>query len=112
MLGPEVVVLMALGLAVNCLAALALPLVARTEAGALTPPSPATTTPAPNPTGITETTRPASPGATAPSGQPSAVTTTVQSPPVPNPTDGQVDDEEDPANPAPTPTPAPTPRPN
>lgn len=89
------------------------PLPEDTEAGALTaPPSPATTTPAPNPTGITETTRPASPGATAPSGQPSAVTTTVQSPPVPNPTDGQVDDEEDPANPAPTPTPAPTPRPN
>lgn len=91
------------------------PLPEDTEAGALTaPPSPATATPAPNPTGITETTRPASPGATAPSGQPSAVTTTVQSPPVPNPTDGQVDDEEDPANPAPTPTPtpAPTPRPN
>lgn len=89
------------------------PLPEDTEAGALTaPPSPATTTPTPNPTGITETTRSASPGATAPSGQPSAVTTTVQSPPVPNPTDGQVDDEEDPANPAPTPTPAPTPRPN
>jgi uncharacterized surface protein with fasciclin (FAS1) repeats len=91
------------------------PLPEDTEAGALmAPPSPATATPAPNPTGITETTRPASPGATAPSGRPSAVTTTVQSPPVPNPTDGQVDDEEDPANPAPTPTPtpAPTPRPN
>jgi len=69
------------------------------------PPSPATANPTPNPTGITETTRPASPGATAPNGEQSAVTTTVQSPPVPNPTDGQVDDEEDPGNPAPTPTP-------
>lgn len=67
------------------------------------PPTPAT--PTPNATGITETVRPASPGATAPNGQPSAVTTTVQSPPVPNPTDGQVDDEEDEGNPAPTPTP-------
>jgi uncharacterized surface protein with fasciclin (FAS1) repeats len=68
-------------------------------------PSPATANPAPNPAAITETVRPASPGATAPDGQPSAMTTTVQSPPVANPTDGQVDDEEDPANPAPTPTP-------
>lgn len=78
------------------------------------PPSPATATPpVPNATGITETIRPASPGATAPNGQPSAMTTTVQSPPVQNPTDGQVDDQEDEANPTPTPgqptTPMPTP---
>ena len=79
-----------------------------TEAPAPTePPSPAAANPTPNPTGITETQRPASPGATAPNGQPSAVTTTVQSPPVQNPTDGQVDGDEDPANPAPTPTPTP-----
>jgi uncharacterized surface protein with fasciclin (FAS1) repeats len=67
--------------------------------------APATETPTPNPTGVTETTRPASPGATAPNGEPAATTTTVQSPPVQNPTDGQVDTQEDPANPAPTPTP-------
>ena len=67
--------------------------------------APAEATPTPSPTGVTETVRPASPGATAPDGQPSAMTTTVQSPPVQNPTDGQVDDAEDPANPAPTPTP-------
>jgi len=79
-----------------------------TEAPAPTaPPSPAAANPTPNPTGITETQRPASPGATAPNGQPSATTTTVQSPPVQNPTDGQVDGDEDPANPAPTPTPTP-----
>lgn len=66
---------------------------------------PPVATPTPNATGITETRRPASPGATAPNGQPSAVTTTVQSPPVQNPTDGQVNDEEDEQNPAPTPTP-------
>lgn len=75
-------------------------------------PSPATTNPAPvgpavpntAPTpgsGVTQTTRPAT-GETAPTGQPAATTTTVQSPPVRNPTDGQVDDE-DPQNPAPTP---------
>jgi len=68
-------------------------------------PAAAEATPAPNASGVTETVRPASPGATAPSGEPSATTTTVQSPPVANPTDGEVDDEEDPANPAPTPTP-------
>jgi uncharacterized surface protein with fasciclin (FAS1) repeats len=79
------------------------PLPTDTTMSPAAPPSPATTTPTPAPTGITETPRPASPGATAPTGEPSAVTTTVQSPPVPNPTDGQVDDEEDPANPAPTP---------
>ncbi|RZJ98191.1 MAG: hypothetical protein EON88_01250 [Brevundimonas sp.] len=67
--------------------------------------APAPATENPSPTGVTETVRPASPGAIAPNGQPSATTTTVQSPPVTNPTDGQVDDEEDPANPAPTPTP-------
>lgn len=53
----------------------------------------------------TETTAPAAPGATAPNGEPAATTTTVQSPPVANPTDGQVDSQEDPANPAPTPAP-------
>lgn len=74
-------------------------------AEATTTEAPATETPTPNPTGVTETTRPASPGATAPNGEPSAMTTTVQSPPVQNPTDGQVDTQEDPANPAPTPTP-------
>lgn len=97
------------------------PLPATEPPSPVAPPSPATATPpVPNATGITETTRPASPGATAPNGQPSAVTTTVQSPPVQNPTDGQVDDEEDEANPAPTPgqpaaptpRPAPTPTPN
>ncbi len=58
--------------------------------------------PAPAPTGVTATTAPAT-GQTAPNGQPAATVTTVQSPPVQNPTDGQVDDEEDPLNPAPTP---------
>lgn len=57
---------------------------------------------APAPTGVTTTTTPAS-GQTAPDGRPAATVTTVQSPPVQNPTDGQVDDEEDPLNPAPTP---------
>lgn len=79
------------------------PLPTTEEAAPTEAPSPATANPTPNPMGVTETTRPASPGATAPDGQPSAMTTTVQSPPVANPTDGQVDDEEDPANPAPTP---------
>lgn len=81
------------------------PLPATEEATPAEAPSDATANPTPNPTGVTETVRPASPGATAPNGQPSAMTTTVQSPPVQNPTDGQVDDSEDPANPAPTPTP-------
>lgn len=36
---------------------------------------------------------PAEPGTTAPSGEPAATTTTTASPPVPNPTDGQVDGE-------------------
>lgn len=81
------------------------PLPATEEAAPTEAPAPATANPTPNPTGVTETVRPASPGATAPNGEQAAVTTTVQSPPVQNPTDGQVDDEEDPANPAPTPTP-------
>lgn len=50
-------------------------------------------TPAPTSTGVTETTQPAAPGDTAPSGQPAAATTTVASPPVPNPTDGQMDSQ-------------------
>lgn len=36
---------------------------------------------------------PAEPGTTAPNGEPAATTTTTASPPVPNPTDGQVDGE-------------------
>jgi len=42
-------------------------------------------------------------GVNAPNGQPAAEVTTTASPPVENPTDGQVDQTEDPANPAPTP---------
>lgn len=88
------------------------PLPATEPPSPVAPPSPATATPpVPNATGITETTRPASPGATAPNGQPSAMTTTVQSPPVQNPTDGEVDDQEDEANPAPTPGQPTTPMP-
>ncbi|HST91880.1 MAG TPA: fasciclin domain-containing protein [Brevundimonas sp.] len=64
------------------------------------PGSPSTVVPA-SPAGMTATTRPASPGATAPNGQPSAVTTTVASPPVRNPTDGQVDRQPDPSRPRP-----------
>ena len=67
---------------------------------AAAPASPARAAPAP--TGVTTTTTPAA-GQTAPDGRPAATVTTVQSPPVQNPTDGQVDDEEDPLNPAPTP---------
>ena len=83
-----------------------------------TPPPPPAETPAPAPTAepetapapvpaepVTETPRPSQPGETAPNGEQPSTTTTVESPPVSNPTDGQVDDEEDPANPAPTPTP-------
>lgn len=52
----------------------------------------------------TETTTPAEPGMTAPNGQPAATATTVASPPVANPTDGQMDSAADPAvNPAATP---------
>lgn len=42
-------------------------------------------------------------GVNAPNGEPAAAVTTTASPPVENPTDGQVDTTEDPANPAPTP---------
>ncbi|WP_420470776.1 fasciclin domain-containing protein [Brevundimonas sp. FT23042] len=69
------------------------------------PMAPAEEAAAPASEAVTETTAPAEPGATAPNGQPAATTTTVASPPVENPTDGQVDSQEDPANPAPTPTP-------
>jgi uncharacterized surface protein with fasciclin (FAS1) repeats len=79
------------------------------EASADTPPAdetaPATAAPAeatPAPDGST---RPAGPGENAPSGQPASTVTTTAAPPVPNPTDGQVDDQEDPQNPAPTPKP-------
>lgn len=52
----------------------------------------------------TEITTPAEPGMTAPNGQPAATTTTVASPPVANPTDGQMDTPADPAvNPSATP---------
>jgi len=57
---------------------------------------------APAPEGVTETVEPAMPGDTAPSGEPAAATTTTAAPPVPNPTDGQVDD---PAMTPPTQTP-------
>lgn len=40
----------------------------------------------------TTTVEPAEPGDTAPNGQPAATTATTAAPPVPNPTDGQVDD--------------------
>lgn len=43
-------------------------------------------------TETTTTVEPAAPGTTAPNGQPAATTTTTAAPPVPNPTDGQVDD--------------------
>ncbi len=59
-------------------------------------------TPGTSPSAATAIPRPAT-GQTAPNGRPAATVTTVQAPPVANPTDGQVDDEEDPANPAPTP---------
>ena len=42
-------------------------------------------------------------GVNAPNGEPAAAVTTTASPPVQNPTDGQVDQTEDPGNPAPTP---------
>lgn len=52
----------------------------------------------------TETATPAEPGMTAPNGQPAATATTVASPPVANPTDGQMDSAADPAvNPSATP---------
>ena len=69
-----------------------------TEAALAAPVAAAPAAPAaPGSTGATATTRPASPGATAPNGQPSAVTTTIASPPVRNPTDGQVDRRPDPS---------------
>lgn len=78
---------------------------------AATPPVPAapaapmtTTPPMAAPTAPMTSTRPAT-GETAPTGQPAATTTTVASPPVPNPTDGQVDDEDDADAPAPAPRP-------
>lgn len=97
-------------------------------APAATPAPPAATpaaTPAPaaaTAPGVTATTRPAAPGTVAPNGQPAAITTTIAAPPVPNPTDGQVDAQPDPSRPTPpvdTPdpadddddTPAPTPSP-
>ena len=70
-----------------------------------TPAAPATTAPATaSPNATTTTTRPAS-GMNAPNGQPAATTTTTASPTVPNPTDGQVDDED--ADETPTPRPRP-----
>ncbi|KQY84649.1 fasciclin domain-containing protein [Brevundimonas sp. Root1423] len=69
-------------------------------------------TPAPAATpagdGATATTRPAAPGTTAPNGQQAGTTTTIASPPVPNPTDGQVDARPDPAPAAPAAAPAAT----
>ncbi|WP_309629963.1 fasciclin domain-containing protein [Brevundimonas sp.] len=65
------------------------------------PTTPAVTSPT-STTGTTGTTRPAT-GVNAPNGQPAATTTTVASPTVPNPTDGQVDEED--ADETPTPTP-------
>lgn len=53
------------------------------------PETPAPTAPAAD--GATAATHPAAPGTTAPNGQPAGTTTTVASPPVHNPTDGQVD---------------------
>ncbi len=60
-----------------------------------TPAAPATGA-TPPPGGVSATTRPAQPGTTAPNGQPAGTTTTIASPPVPNPTDGQVDRRPDP----------------
>ena len=59
--------------------------------------------------GVTATTRPATPGTMAPTGAPASTTTTVASPPVANPTDGQVDVQPDPGRTTPpvqTPDPA------
>lgn len=61
--------------------------------------------------GATAATHPAAPGTTAPNGQPAGTTTTVASPPVHNPTDGQVDARPDPARAAPAAAPAATPAP-
>lgn len=62
--------------------------------------------PAPAPAPAAATTHPAAPGTTAPNGQPAATTTTVASPPVHNPTDGQVDARPDPAPAAPAAAPS------
>lgn len=88
-----------------------------TDEGAVAPPpttpaAPAATAPTTPPvtsppTAATTTTQPAT-GVNAPNGQPAATTTTVASPTVPNPTDGQTDDEE--ADETPTPAPIPTPQ--
>lgn len=64
---------------------------------------------APAAAGATATTRPAEPGTTAPNGQQAGTTTTVASPPVHNPTDGQVDARPDPARAAPAAAPSATP---
>ncbi|WP_426040573.1 fasciclin domain-containing protein [Brevundimonas sp. TWP2-3-4b1] len=74
------------------------------DADAATPPADDTVDEVMPPTATTTTTRPAT-GVNAPNGQPAATTTTVASPTVPNPTDGQVDDED--ADEAPTPAPRP-----
>lgn len=74
------------------------------EEAAPAPAAPATPDAATPDAATTETTQPAT-GVNAPNGQPAAAVTTTASPPVQNPTDGQVDKKEDPANPAPTPTP-------
>ncbi len=63
------------------------PTASTTGAATVTTPSASTTA-----TGSTTTTAPAT-GVNAPNGQPASSVTTVASPPVPNPTDGQQDDE-------------------
>lgn len=68
---------------------------------------PVTSPPTASPTATTKTTQSAT-GVNAPNGQPAATTTTVASPTVPNPTDGQSDDED--ADETPTPAPVPTPQ--
>lgn len=75
-------------------------------AAAPTPAAPtAPAAPAAAPATTTTTTTPAPTGVTAPNGQPAATTTTTASPTVPNPTDGQVDDEEEGEEETPAPTP-------
>ena len=53
------------------------------------------------PAAATATTTPAAPGETAPSGEQAVTTTTTAAPPVPNPTDGQVDAKPDASRTAP-----------
>ncbi|WP_426051290.1 fasciclin domain-containing protein [Brevundimonas sp. SL161] len=74
------------------------------DADAAIPPADDTVDEVTPPVATTTTTRPAT-SVNAPNGQPAATTTTVASPTVPNPTDGQVDDED--ADEAPTPAPRP-----